>query len=149
MSQGRVGYKSKLAAGDGATPTEVFTPIAEIVSIEPADATTEEVDFTNQDSVGWRKEFKPTWIDGGEVTAVCNYIPGDATQEAARDDRDAHTIRNWRILICEPVADVIDQHITFQGFVKTYKLDTISPSDPMRLTIVVRVTGPETWADVP
>jgi tail tube protein len=149
MSQGRVGYKTKLAYGDGATPTEVFTEIAEQVTLEPANAVAEEVDFTNQDSPGWRKESKPTWIDGGELTCTCNYIPGDTTQEAVRDDWNAHTIRNWRLNIREPVADVIDETNTFQGYVKDWKLNTISPTEAMRVQFVVKVTGPETWASVP
>ena len=36
MSQGTIGYKSKLAWGDGGAP-EVFTEVAEQVTCEPAD----------------------------------------------------------------------------------------------------------------
>jgi Lambda phage tail tube protein, TTP len=145
MSMGRVGYKTKLAYGDGATPTENFTEIAEQTSLEPADAVTDEVEFSNQDSLNFRKEWKPTWIDGGELTCTANYIPGNATQEAPRTDRDNQTIRNWRINVRDPITGSIDQTITFAGYVKGYKLNTISPADKVEVQITIRVTGAETW----
>jgi hypothetical protein len=146
MSQGRIGYKSKLAYGDGGTPTELFTEVAEQTSLEPPDTTTDEVEFSNQDSPNYRKEFKPTWIDGGECVCTCNYIPSNITQQAPRTDRDNQTIRNWRINLRDPISGAIDQTITFQGYVKSYKLNTISPADKMELSFTVRVTGAETWA---
>lgn len=145
MSQGRVGYKSKLAYGDGGSP-EVFTEIAEQTSLEPADAVADEVEFSNQDSVGFRKEFKPTWIDGGELSVTANYIPGNATQAQLRTDRDAQTVRNWRINLRDPIAGSIDQTITFAGFVKSFKLNTISPADKVEMAATIRVTGAETWS---
>jgi Lambda phage tail tube protein, TTP len=149
MSNGRIGYKSKLAWGDGATPTEVFTEIAEQLSVEPADTQTDEVEFSNQDSLDFRKEFKPSWIDGGELTVTCNYIPGDTTQAKLRDDRDGQIIRNWRINVADPLTGDINETITFQGWVKSFKLGTISPADRLECSGTIRVTGPETWVVTP
>lgn len=146
LSQGRIGYKTKLAWGDGATPTEAFTEIAEQLTLEPADTQTDEVEFSNQDSDDFRKEFKPSWIDGGELTVTFNYIPGNTTQSNVRDDRDAQTIRNWRINLRDPVSNTVDQTITFAGWVKSFKLNTIDPASRMEGSATIRVTGPETWA---
>jgi hypothetical protein len=145
MSSGRIGYKTKLAWGNGASP-EVFTEIAEQLTLEPADAQTDEVEFSNQDSTGFRKEFKPSWIDGGELTVTCNYIPGNASQAQMRTDRDNQTIRNWRINLRDPITGSIDQTITFAGWVKSFRLNTISPADRMEVSATIRVTGAETWA---
>lgn len=149
MSNGRIGYKSKLAWGDGATPTEVFTPIAEQLSVEPADAQTDEVEFSNQDSLDFRKEFKPSWIDGGELTVTFNYIPGDTSQAKLREDRDSQTIRNWQLGIADPITGDVDETVTFQGWVKSFKLGTVSPADRLEGSGTIRVTGPEVWAVVP
>lgn len=144
-SEGRIGYKSKLAWGDGATP-EIFTPIKEQLSVEPADTQTDEVEFSNQDSLNFRKEFKPSWIDGGELTVTFNYIPGEDSQSQLRDDRDAQTIRNYQLGIADPITGDVEETVTFAGWVKSFKLGTITPADRLEGTATIRVTGPETWA---
>ena len=67
-----------LKMGNGATPTEVFTTIAEVKDISgPAVAMGTE-DVTNHDSGGWR-EFTSTIKEGGEITFEVNFFE-DTTQ---------------------------------------------------------------------
>src|SRR5262245_33216322 len=106
-----------MAYGDGGRPTEIFTAFEEENEHAHPDTLTEEVEFSNHDSLNYRKEFKPTWIDGGECVCTANYIPSNTTQQAPRTDRDNQTIRNWRINLRDPITGAIDQTITFAGYV--------------------------------
>jgi predicted secreted protein len=74
----RLGYGTKLKMGDGATPTEAFTEIAEIKSLEDSDSA-EQVEVTNHQSAGSRREYINGLIDGDEITFTVNYDPDGAT----------------------------------------------------------------------
>lgn len=90
-----------LKLGDGATPTEMFTTVAEVKDISGPALVTETEDVTSHDSPSGHIERIATLIDTGEITFDVNLIPADATHNettglasVARDK----TKHNFRIL---------------------------------------------------
>jgi predicted secreted protein len=68
-------FGTQLQRGDGATPTETFSPIANVTDITPPGIERETYDVTAHDSEdGWR-EFIGGLKDGGEVEIELNYDP--------------------------------------------------------------------------
>lgn len=89
-------YGTLLKIGDGGTPTEVFTVIGEVVSIDPPELVNEAIESTNHSSGGW-KEF----ISGGlkeltEFTATINFVDVDIT--ALYNLAVAGTPKNYQIV---------------------------------------------------
>lgn len=74
MSDGEIGYGSKVRIGVGPTPT--WTELAFIGDIEMPDEQTDEVEVTHMQSPGRRKQYIAGLIDGGEVGIPMNYIAG-------------------------------------------------------------------------
>ncbi len=145
MSLGIIGYKARIWKGDGATP-EVFTPAPEVVSIDPADPQFDEAEFTHLESPNRRKEFKPTFSDGGEVKVEENYIPGDSFQQGVQTDRDAGTIRNFKISWADNETGAILRAVIFPGYVKSAKPGNTTTKERVPFNWTVRVTGAETWS---
>jgi predicted secreted protein len=68
-------FGTQLQRGDGATPTETYSPIANVTDIKPPAIERETYDTTAHDSEdGWR-EFIGGLKDGGEVEIEVNYDP--------------------------------------------------------------------------
>src|SRR4051794_17767416 len=70
-----------LKIGDGVTPTEGFTTIAEVTSIKHSGAKFDEVDVTNMESSA--KEFQLAMKDSGNLQFTLNFI-NDATQQSLK-----------------------------------------------------------------
>jgi hypothetical protein len=93
-----VGFGTLLERGDGATPTEAFTAVAEVVNIDMPLAK-DAIEGTHQQSPGRWRQFKPGLISG-EITFEGNYLPGNATHDSATGlmaDFRSHVIKNYRI----------------------------------------------------
>lgn len=88
-------FGTVLARGDGATPTEVFTPIANITSLNPPGMSRETLDMTAHDSPEAWMQFLGGLKDGGEVSADINYNP--AVHDALVSDFDDDDPRNYAI----------------------------------------------------
>lgn len=85
----------KLQKGDGATPTEAFTTIAEVTSISGPNESADTIEVTSFDSTA--KEFIPALRDGGEVSFEFNFVGDDATQAALRTQFVNGTVGNFKI----------------------------------------------------
>lgn len=140
MTQASIGYGSKLAAGDGAVP-EVFTDIAEVVSISGPDDTTALVDATNMDSPQGRREFIYGLTDGGSVTFDVNFLPQSASQKLLRLDRDNKVTRNYRLTF----SDAAGTTVIFAGLVQDLKRSAAIDS-VVRMSVTLKVSGALTWA---
>lgn len=147
MSQGIVGYQARLLRGDGLAP-EGFEAFPETKVITPADPSSDEAEFTHLESPGFRKEFKKTFADGGEVAFEMNYIPNNAFQQSLRDDRDSGQIKNFKIQwrTNDPTNPVVLSSVVFAGWVKNLHPGDTNPSDPVMFSGSIRVTGVETWS---
>ena len=144
MSTARIGYKSKLAYEDS-PGSATYTEIANLRTVKPGDPQADEVEFTNQDSLAFRKEFMLTMIDGGSVTCEGNYLPENATHLNLRALRDSQAMTNWRINIRDATSGAVIQTITFPGQVKSFTLGELAPNSLQTFSLSVRVSGAETW----
>lgn len=73
-------FGTLLKKGDGASP-EVFTTIAEVVSISGPGLSRDAIEITNHSSPSQFKQFLPGLKDGGEITLEINYDPAGATHK--------------------------------------------------------------------
>ncbi|KKL44865.1 hypothetical protein LCGC14_2361380, partial [marine sediment metagenome] len=71
---------TSMGRGDGAGPPEVFTTIADVVSISGPEFTQDLVDTTTLASANRFEEAISTLIRTGNVTLGLNFDPADATQ---------------------------------------------------------------------
>src|SRR5690606_13920341 len=94
------GKGAALQRGDGATPTENFTTIANVTSIEGPGLEREEIDVTAHDTDGNFMEFVPGLVDPDEVEIEVNYDPIEHDALIAAFDDDAP--RNYRLVFPDP-----------------------------------------------
>lgn len=90
-------YGIALQIGDGATPTELFTEIAEVLALTPPAITSDTVETTPHSGAGW-KQFAPTLFELGEFTARLSYLPANSQQQSIITDMLARTLRNFKIV---------------------------------------------------
>lgn len=90
-----IGYGTTLAIGDGATPTEVFTTVAEVTDLSPPSPSRDVVEATHYGSPGGYKEFISGLRDPGEASVQTNYT--DAGYTALRTLFDSNVRRNLKI----------------------------------------------------
>jgi len=94
-------FGTLLKIGDGGSPTEVFTTIAEVLDISgPALALGTEDGTHHSSPGGWRQKIA-TLLDGGEVSLEIQYDPAGATHNAATGliaDMVNRTLRNFKIV---------------------------------------------------
>jgi Lambda phage tail tube protein, TTP len=98
MSDAKLFTGTLLKVGDGASP-EVFTTIAEIANLEPAELSRNEID------VSIHNEGEESILTGmlrkGKVNVTINYLPSNATHNFATGLLDAiytNERRNYRIV---------------------------------------------------
>jgi hypothetical protein len=128
--------KGTLLQVESATPG-TYTTIPECKAIRPPNADPDEEDVSNQDSPGAAKEFVRTFIDYGEVSVDCNYLPENAVHQQLIADASSVTAvtRNYRILLVGGT-----RAIDFTAWCKAFERDL--PHDGVyKGTIRLRVTG--------
>jgi hypothetical protein len=72
-------YGVLLKKGDGATPTEAFTAIGQVVSIDPPEFIAEVVESTNHNSGGYKEFVSSGLKELTEFSAIINFISADVT----------------------------------------------------------------------
>ncbi len=123
----------------------VFTTLSEVRDIAGPAQILEKDDVTNQSSPNFYREWISTLLDGGSVTFVTNYIPGDSTQNSVTgllSWMQGRGIQDFQIVPPSPNAARI---IAFSAFVT--KWDPKFPhGKAATLDIDLTVTGPVTIA---
>lgn len=80
MTTGAIpGFGTLLKVGDGGSPTETFTAIAEVTDLSGPGFELKAIDATNHSSTGGWEEFIGGLLSGGEVSFEVNFIPTHAT----------------------------------------------------------------------
>lgn len=103
-------FGTLLQIGDGATPTENFTTIAEVLDISGPSLSADTEDVTNHDSAGKTEEVIVTILRNGEITFDLNWIPTHATHNTTAGlhrDYKNRTRRNFKVVLTNPSASVI------------------------------------------
>lgn len=93
-----MGIGTLLQIGDGGGP-EVFTTMAEVLSISGPNETRETLDVTNMDSPNNTREKILALKDSGSVTFDMNFLGTNAQQNQLKTDMDAGTLRNFKIVM--------------------------------------------------
>lgn len=106
----------QLRRGDGATPTEGFTLIAEIQNINGPNESTKQIDVTNLDSEA--REYINGLIDGGEVSFDGNFVGSNAQQQGLRDDMVDGVLRNFELALADD--DTNPTTISFSAIVTAF-----------------------------
>lgn len=135
-----IGFGSLFKVGDGASP-EAFTTVAELNSIKPGKMTTSVIDVTHHESPSTHREKKPGLKDTAAFTCAGNYLPTDATQDAAGtrglsklwQDR---TIFNFEIVL----ADGNTTTLTGTGFVSGLEIGDLGTNDKVPVTFEITPT---------
>ncbi|MCL5995493.1 MAG: phage tail tube protein [Chloroflexi bacterium] len=141
---GIAAFGTLLKIGDGGTPTETFTTVAEVTDIGGPELSLETIDFTHHSSPGGWRQFLPGLKDGGEISFSINFIPTNATQGHATGvlgDLDDRTQRNFQLVF----PDAGSTTWTFPALVT--KFAPKAPiDDKLSADITLKVAGQPTLA---
>jgi hypothetical protein len=75
-------YGVVLSVGDGATPTETFTAIAGLISLEPPEIMQEKVEVTNHGSLGKKQFIYGGLVEFGEFKCKISYFDASTLRTA-------------------------------------------------------------------
>jgi len=149
MSKATSGIGTLFQRGNGASP-EVFTTLAEVLSITGPDEELETHDVTNMSSptatgyTGIYREFIGTLLKGGTVSFDLNYLPNDTTQNALHTDMLDVVRRDFQIVLPnDPLSSPLGSFgtLSFTGFVT--KMGKEFPIDKqMTIKVTIQITGP-------
>jgi hypothetical protein len=132
----------QLQMGDGATPTEAFTAVANLGDLTGPGAALDTVEVTHHGSPA--KEFAATILDGGEVSVSINYDPAEATHKNAAGGliyvMEQKLLKNFKIVFADTGASVL----AFAAFVVGFE-----PEGPvagkLAAKIKLRISGAVTF----
>lgn len=127
-----------LARGDGADP-EVFTPVAEIISISGPSGSASVIDTSHLGSTFVEKLMGLP--DEGQITFECNFVGGDTAQEGLRTDRTSRTLRNFKITLTDDPATTL----SFSAYVLSLPLN-IAVNDKITQSVTLEVSGQVVFA---
>ncbi|GGK89136.1 phage tail tube protein [Mangrovihabitans endophyticus] len=123
--------------GDGATPTESFTTIANVTTIGGPERSRNIIDVTSHDSPDQWMEKIGGLKDGGQITVDINYDPRQTTHDLDDDFDDADP-RNYQIVLFPGTAD---EHTWTIAGVMTGVSDEFPHDDKMGRTLTIDVSG--------
>ena len=142
MTSAIAGVGAEFQLSDGASP-EVYTKVAEVLSISGPELSAEQVEVTSLDSTGGYKEFIPGLLDGGTVQIEFNYVDGNSNQETLRTrvSTTSQTASNYRIQL----PDSPLSYVTFAGIVESYSMNVESGS-AITVSAGIKISGAPTWS---
>lgn len=132
-----IGYGTAFKRGDGASP-EAFTALAEVIDLGGPEMSKDTVDATHMASPSRYREFISGLRDGGEVSVMVNFVPGNTTFANALTDFDADVTRNYQIVWADGSTLEFAGHMT--GPAVTQPID-----DKMTATFTYKVDGKPTF----
>lgn len=134
------GFGTALQRGDGATPTETFTTIANSTKIKGPGIKRETIDVTAHDSAeGWM-EFVGGLKDAGEISLDINYDPAD--HDVLVTDFDDEDPRNYRLVFPD------DDATTWSFSAILTEFEPEAPyDDKIEASLTFKLTGKPTLSD--
>ena len=140
MTSAVLGKLSTLQLGDGASP-QVYTTIAEVLSVSPIGSTNPEVDVTNLDSTA--KEYIPGLADGNTVEFEVNWI-GGTQQKALRTAQAAGNTVNFRMVWTQVSPNLIAQ---FDVAALQFEMGETSAEVQVTARFSGRISGSIVWTN--
>ncbi len=149
MSDAILGTGILLKAGNGAVPTETFTPVAEIVSLKPSQKSRNEIDVSNHNE--GREAKILGMLRQGQVTATVNWLPLNATQRnevgGLLYDINNNVKRNWQVeLPLDPADGAVT--FTFPGRVQNFDPQEVTVDSALQLQIAITIDGEDEIVEV-
>ncbi|MFE6223331.1 phage tail tube protein [Streptomyces sp. NPDC057854] len=132
-------FGTQFLRGDGATPTEVFSALANVNNIAAPSLTRSVIDVTAHDSPDAWMESVGGLKDGGEVTIDLNYDP--AAHDSLVADLSDENPRNYRIVFPDPG----NTAWTFPGILTAFQA-TAPIDDKLTASLTYKVAGKPTLA---
>lgn len=111
--------------------------VAKLLNITPPEMSRDDIDVTNHDSADEYREFIPGLKNGGEVPLEGHLIPGNATQASLLAAMDINVPEEWTIEFPSDPALTV----TFQGYVKSFKVGDAPIDGTMTFTATIKVTS--------
>lgn len=128
------------ALSGGADGAEVFTSIAEVKSIGGPNMSAAVIDVTNFDSANNTREFISSWIDPGELTFACNFLPAHLQQQGLVQDMIDTLRRNYQLVWSDADSTVCNMAGLVTGFGITNQLDAA-----LEANVTIKLTGFPEW----
>ena len=119
--------------GDGASP-EVFTTIGELTDFDGPSGQAAVIDATHFQSTG--KEKVIGLPDEGQFTVSGNYVQANAAQAGLITDRNARTLRNFKITFTDSPATVW----TFAAYVLNFSVSG-AVDDKIPFSVTLEISG--------
>ena len=138
------GFGVKLGIGNGATPTEVFTDIAELATdLSGPDLSRETIETTSHDSPDEYNTHIAGLKEGGEVSVGINYLPTEATHKNTDGGLlylfESGEITNFQLTFPNTLATKWILPVIVTGFKPTSKL-----KEKLDAEITLKVAGKPT-----
>lgn len=137
-------FGTLLKKGDGGSPTESFTTIAEVTNIGGPSLSLDAIEITSHSSTGGWREFIGGLLAGGEVSFEINYDPVGATHDASTGliyDMTNRTVGNFQLVF----PDTGNTTWSFAALVTAFE-----PSEPvddkLAASVTLKVSGQPTLA---
>lgn len=134
-------FQTLLSIGDGESP-EVFTTIAELRNLSGPSFSADVLDATTHNTPTPFRRFISGLIDGGEISVELNFIPTEATHDAATGILNELLERgrsNYQIQFPDEALTTW----TIPGIVTAFELNA-DPADILTASVTVKVAGPPT-----
>lgn len=144
MTNALFAFGTLLKIGDGATPTEGFTTIAEVTNIGGPGFSMDTPDVTSHSSANKWREFIAGLLDAGEVTFTINFIPTNATHSQTSGllkDMKNRTKRNFQLVFPDSGATTWTLPTFITGFEPGEPIDNALTAD-----VTLKVAGEPTLA---
>ncbi len=144
MGDAYIGHGTLLKRGDGGGP-EVFTTVAEVLSISGPTISRDAVDVTTMDSPNEWREFIGGLKDGGEVTFDVVYDPVDPTIEPVAGLlselalASGSAVTNWELVFPDPAATVWTFPAILTGVEPAEAIE-----DKVMLSVTLKISGEPT-----
>lgn len=133
---GTITARTVTATSGGTNGTEVFTTIAEVVSINGPGQKLDLIDATHMESPNAFREYIPSLLDGGEVSFDVNFLPGNANQAGLRTDLTSRTKRNFQLVW----TDSAPTTYSFAGYVTAFE-PSAKIDDKLMASVTVKITS--------
>jgi hypothetical protein len=130
-----------LKRGNGATPTEVFTTIAEVKGVRGPGLVGATTEVTSFDSANDVREFIATLRDPGTISCTVNYLPANSTHTGLITDLRDGVRRNFQLVI----GDTSPVTMAFTGIVTGFEI-TSELEQAIQANVSVKLTGWPTWS---
>jgi len=134
MSDAIAGVGAAFKRGDGASPSEGFTAIAEVANITGPGLTRDFIEVTHLGSTDGYREFITGFRDGGEYTFTVNFTHAEYLLLLADFESDDSV--NYQVVLPDTDTTTMD----FAGYVTAIPM-TIPFDDKVTVDVTIKITG--------